>query len=162
MTKALEKNHTYLQKTIEMKFAIEGGYLVLAERLAKIRDEELFSPEYENFVAFLDEMNISEATASKMINIYQRFVVEYGISKDVIIAAGGWSTTAELLPHAKDRETTLKLIDKISGLLPGDRRRAMRELKTGIDMDSCKHEWDEIHIKQCKKCGERQKIHESK
>lgn len=161
MTTALEKHHTYLQKTIEMKFAIEGGYLVLAERLAKIRDEEMYLPEYENFVGFLDEMNISEATASKMINIYQRFVVEYEIPKDTIIAAGGWSTIAELLPHAKDKETALTLIDKVSGLMPGDKRRAMRELKTGIAMDTCKHIWDEIHLRQCKKCGERQKIYDN-
>ncbi len=160
MSKALERNHTYLAKTIEMKLAIEGGYLVLAQRLAKIREEELYSPEYDNFQGFLDEMNISEATASKMISIWSRLVVEYEIPKERLIEAGGWSQIAELLPYAKDKDTTIKLLDKIAGLQPGDARRAIREMKTGIEMDKCKHDWNEIHLKQCKKCGERQKIYE--
>lgn len=158
MSKALERNHTYLQKTIEMKLAIEGGYLVLAQRLAKIREEELYSPEYENFQGFLDEMNISEATASKMINIWLRLVVEYEIPKERLIEAGGWANLSEILPYAKTKEKALELIDKVTNLLPSDRRRVIRGLKTNIDLDKCNHDWYAIRV--CRKCQDRQKIHE--
>ena len=158
MTANLEKYHKYLEETIDLKKTVEGGYLALAERLSKIHSEEMYLPEYESWHQFLDEMDLSEATASKLINIWNRFVIEYGVPKRTLLAAGGWSHAAEILPYAKDKATAEKLLDKITGLMPGDKRRMIRELRTGIDPERCRHDWYTVRI--CSKCQSREKIYE--
>lgn len=162
MTKALEKNHPYLEKTIELKKTVEGGFLVLAERLAKIRDEQMYAPEYESFPEFLNEMDLSEATASKLINIWNRLVLEYGIPKERLLEAGSWSSVSEILPYVKDKKTAENLLDKMTGLLPSDKRKVIRELRTGINQDDCKHgDWNDVHFRECGKCGYREKIYDN-
>ena len=158
MTTNLEKHHDLLQKAIDMEKRITVDIYAQCALLAKIHDEEAYLPEYESWSAFLDELDISEATASKRINIHRRLVVEFGIKPKQLAAAGSWASIAEILPYAKDKKTAEELVERITPLMPGDKRRMIRELRTGLDPERCRHQWYTVKI--CSLCGERHKIYE--
>ncbi len=156
--KVATRNHNYCEQTISLKSGLEEGFFVLGERLAKIRDEELYQPSWDSFPEFLEEMKLSEATASKLINIHLQFVVKFGIDKQKLLEMGGWSDLSEILKLADSKEKTIEIIDELGPLLRADRRRALSEKKTGISMGECLHDWTTVHFKQCKKCQERKKV----
>lgn len=157
MNQELDINYGYCKETLTFKVKLEEGYLVLAERLKKIRDERLFAQGWEYFGDFLEEMHMSETTASKMINIYEKFVLEWKFSSEDLLQAGGWSSIAETLPIVKTREDAEDALLQAGTLTRGDLRKYVTEKKTGKPMDLCLHE-DSYNINICRSCGERRAI----
>lgn len=150
MPSQLQK-YNYCQETIAFKNRVEAGYLVLAKRLYKIKKERLWSENWEYFHQFLSEMNMAEATANKMVNIYQRFILEWQFTDAEVLAAGGWASVSELMPIIRTREDAEDALTQ-AAVLPT--RTALRqyvtEKKTGIPMADCEHEFFTVH--ECKKC----------
>lgn len=158
-TKALQKNLEYCEKTLTLKSALEEGFVALGERLGRIRDEELYKPQWSTFAEFLEEMKLSEATASKMISIYQKFVIGFGIAPEKIALAGGWNPAYEISTFAQTKKEAVEWLEKSSTLTRQDLRKELQERKSGIPMKECKHK-DTYTIKICRDCGEREKINE--
>lgn len=156
---AKEIDYQYCSKTLELKDMIERSYLVLGERLMKIRDGELFRGQWETFEAFVNDMKMSKATASKIINIYQRFVVEYGISPERILGAGGWSVVAEALPLIRTKSDAEGWLHSMEHLSRDDVRREIREKRTGISQIKCNHD-NSYTIKVCRDCGFKEAVHQ--
>jgi len=150
----VEKNHKYCEETIQLTWKIEGWFFEIGERLARIRDEELYKPGWESFPLFLEEMRMSESNASKLINIHQKLVVQFQIPKPKLLALGGMSDLADILPLATSKEAALALIDEMSPLMRSDRRLLLREKKTGNPAADCKHR-DTYKIEVCRDCGQR-------
>ncbi len=159
MKKELDKNYKYCEETIALKDNIEAGFLALAERLYKIRHEELYLPAWEDFDAFCEEMRLNPSTVSKLCNIHTRLVVEMEIPKSTLLSLGGYSDLSEVLVHAKDKKGTIALIEELAPLQRSDRRKLLTEKKTGIEIIDCKHKNYYI-IKICKDCGNREKVYE--
>lgn len=144
----------YCNDTLQLKFTIESSFLSLGERLMKIRDERLFEPQWETFGTYVSELKMSEPSASKLINIYRRFVLEYNIEPQKLLNAGGWSVVAEILPVVKTKAEAVEWIDKMEVLTKEDIRKEILEKKTGITQQNCPHK-DTYEIIVCRTCGER-------
>lgn len=154
------QDHKYCEDTLKLKDVIENSFLMLGERLKKIKDEDMFKPQWDSWDEYLEEMKMSQATASKLINIYSKFVLEYGISTDILLESGGWSTLAELLPYAKSKEDANELIHEAGILTRKDLRVKLNERKSGIAQEECLHEFYELRI--CRKCQLKEKIYDDR
>lgn len=92
-----ENNFKYCEETFKLKNNIELNFLLLAERLKKIQDEKLYQPNYDKFHDFLNEININNSVASRLISIYELFVEKYKFKHEELIEAGGWSKLSEIV-----------------------------------------------------------------
>jgi hypothetical protein len=150
----------YCNDVIDLKKQIEVTFLSLGERLEKIRDEKLYSPQWETFELFLMDADISPATASKLINIYQRFHKRLGFTVEQLAAAGGWSKLAPLLPVVTTREEGEDwILNRLPVLSRQDAEKEIAEFKTGISMADCEHHNSYI-IRVCRDCHDRIRIYE--
>lgn len=147
----------YCTETIALKKTIESGFIVLGERLCKIKEEELWNSQWSSFSEYLAEMNINESTASKMISVHQTYVVKYGLDEQLLIEAG-WDKlyqSRELLNKAKTKQDVLDIVNQITTLKRDDARALIREHRN----PHCPHDDTyEIHLRCCKTCGHREVI----
>ncbi|MDL5400733.1 hypothetical protein QSI00_24520, partial [Escherichia coli] len=68
------------------------SFLLLGERLKKIRDEKLYIPSFEAFWCFAEEeIKLSESTCSRLISVYEKFILEWNIDPADVVAIGGWN-----------------------------------------------------------------------
>ena len=144
-------SHKFLTDTIQLKSTIEESFLHLAERLHKIKTERLWETEYETLDLFLLQLDLSQATYSKLCSVYEHWVLKAGVKLEVL-AGSSWTSLYSSIPlletqDANDLADELKLITRQDIIEKG------RELKN----PNCKHEW--IEIKFCKTCGKKQKIY---
>jgi len=146
-------NYIFLENLTKLSQEIEAGYLDFAKGLQECRDQERYKPLHEDFSDFLEELKLSSGKASKLINIYQKFVIEYGIPKEELAQLGGWSVIAEVLPVVKDKKTALDWVEKAKLLRRGDLRKEVKEEKTGIPMGKCTHK-DTYMVEICRGCGD--------
>lgn len=146
-------------EVVELKKNIELAFLTLGEKLYKIRDEELYLSNWESFVDYLDEVKISPSVASRLITVYEKMVLEYELSTDLIANAGGWSNAYEILQISSGKTDAKKWLKESENRLPKDTKIALREARTGIKQDECKHE-DFYTIDICRKCGAKIRTYE--
>ncbi len=150
-----ELTTNYLQKTVDLKTTIEQSFLLLGERLKKIRDEGMFRPTYSFFYEWLEaEAKMKESMASRLISVYEKFIVNWGIDPTKVAEAGGWSDVYSIGTFAKTKEEAESWLERKKTLSSGDFRKEVTESKHG----KCEHEWVEVHLNQCTKCGDREKI----
>ncbi len=158
--KVAKVNFEYCTETLSLKNRLELSYLELAERLHKIQLNRMYEPNYDTFDDFLQEMKISFATASKLINIWVRFVIKFKIAPRMLADAGGWSVVAEILPYANSKTSAERWLRAAGSNTRSDLRKSLMEVKTGIDMSTCKHARVEIITYQkCNDCGDTQRIY---
>lgn len=147
-------NRKYLEETLVLKENLEKGFLHLGERLYRIKGEQLWKLDYGSYAEFLMQAKISEATASKLVAIYTKFVLEYEMSYDVL-APCSWSSLYQLLPLATSKEKAEELVDEAATLKRGDVEEKIRADKH----PDCRHK-DTFTIKVCRGCGLRTTEHE--
>ena len=143
--------YDFLQGTIALKNELEGGFLILAERLKKIRDERVWEGSYENFEDFLREIDISKSAASKLIGVFEKFVLMGGIKPEEL-AVRGWTNLSIFLPLIHSKEDAQEIYDKVSLLNRTDAIRTYQEMKSGVEMAHCSHT-NSYTIKVCRDCG---------
>ena len=143
-----------MEETLAMKKELEIHFLELGKRLSKIMIDRIFEPNFENFDEFLCEMKMGRATASKLINIYLKFVLEFKFKPKELAEAGGWSVIAEVLPIVKTREEADDWLNKMRTLNRADLRREIVEIQKGVSMAKCKHK-NSYLLRICNECGDR-------
>ena len=138
MTK--ETNIDFCEETITKKHLLEVGWIELCGRLKEIRDNGLYEGRWDTFEDFLQDpqMGLDKSSASKMITIHEKFIIEYKMSPARIANAGGWSKVAEILPAVKDKESAEKWIDEASSLSKSDLRKQVNEERHPESI-GCKH-----------------------
>lgn len=153
MTKiaAATTNHEFLESTIALRDEIEQGFLVLGERLKKIRDEQLYEPEYTDFEEFVAELRVSRSTAYKLIGVYEKFILIGGLDP-ATVAKQGWGNLCLFLGLIKNKADAQRIFDRISPLGRGDAAKELIEMKTGKPQADCKH-LDTYTISVCRECG---------
>lgn len=151
MTNVALANHEYLEATINLKDKIEEGFLVLAERLKKIKDEQLYVTEYGDFDSFVEELRISRSTAYKIIGVFEKFIL-LGELHPVDVARCGWGNLCLFLGHIQTKADARETFARISGLTRGDATRELVELRTGKPQSKCQH-LDTYEITCCRECG---------
>lgn len=161
MTKEIEKtNHAFCKETLHLKQHLEGTFIELGKRLMDIRDNQLYTPFWSSFDEFLMEMKLSKGTASKLISIYQVFVLQYKI-KPARLAAAGWSSLSEVLKVVKTKADAEKWVDTAGELHLRDLRDEVREKVTGVTERSCKHP-NKYTIEICPDCPFRHRVDSKK
>ena len=120
----------YLKDTLKLKNEIEGVFLQLGERLYNIRKDEIWKGAYNNYSEFLQEMGISEGHASKLVQIYARFVLEYGI-KQAILANIGIKKLYAIIPLCTNKNSLKSALEQIEGLSSADVERLSKDQQAG-------------------------------
>lgn len=156
------QNFDYCRQTISLKENIERTFIELGRRLYKIREEQLYEPYYSSFNEYCDELKLSQSTISKLVNIYKKFVLEYGFSPSRIMKAGGWGVVAETLPVIHSKKDAEFFLEKAETLTLADMRREVKERKLGIDQRTCTHDTDYYVLHICRRCGDRQTLKDSR
>lgn len=151
-------NNQYLEETLELKNDVERKFLELGQRLMKIRDEKLYLATHDSFVEFLWEAKLTESTASKMISIYNHFIVELGVDEQKVLDAGGWTTAYKLKDLASTKAEAESILDKASVWSPKDLDIYIKEKKSGIPQETCKH-LDTVDFRWCRTCGDKTKLY---
>lgn len=152
------KNYDFCKGVIALKDTLEQSFIELGARLRRVRDLELWRTSWSSWHEFCDELKMDETKASKLISIYEKFVIEFHFSKEEITAAGGWSNVYEFSTLCQSKEDAQEWLHKAKELLPADLRKEIREKKSGKSQITCNHDWQEVHIRQCRGCGLKEKI----
>lgn len=155
-------NFEFCRHTIALKENIERTFIELGRRLYKIREERLYEPFYDSFNVYCDELKLSQSTISKLVNIYKKFILEYGFSPTRLMKAGGWGVMAEALPVIHSKKDANDFLDKAETLTLRDMRKEVLEKKSGIDQRTCNHKDDFYVLKICRRCGDRQTMEDSR
>ena len=146
-------NHKFLQETISLKETIETGFLNLAERLYKIRQERIWEGEYDNLEEFLMELDITAPTCSKLCSIYEHWVLKGKVSLESL-AGNNWTSLYESIPLL-EKENPKELAEELKLLTRADAIEKTREFKKGT---CTRHDW--VVIKFCKVCGKKEKVYQ--
>ena len=135
----------YLKDTLKLKNDIEGAFIQLGERLYKIKKEELWMGTYNNFSEFLEDMGISDGHASKLVQVYARFVLEYGLER-LKLAQFGIRKLYAILPICTDKKGVIKALEDIKGLSSADVERTAKQKQIGA------HKHQDIKCVMCTVC----------
>lgn len=154
-------NFNYCQQALAFEKSLSTQFLTLGEYLFNIRENNLFSPQWDSFNEFCMEFrSLSQASISKLANIYKRFVLDYGISTDKLVGTGGWAALAEIIPLANTPESAEEWIEKATVLSRDDLRKEITERRTGRSMQHCDHP-NNYTVRICRECHDREKIADS-
>lgn len=154
------QNINFCNEMVQLRNQIETDFLKLGAGLLKIRDGRMFEPNYESFREFCEgEMKMSESKASKLINIYRVFVLEYKLSLKKV-AQVGWSNLSSVLPVIKDKSDAETWLDKAILLRQKDLAMEVKERQTGIEQKNCEHS-NAYLISVCPDCGDRWRVYEN-
>lgn len=154
-----KRNYLFCKETFELKENLEGNFMSLGERLSMIWKEALYLPNYDTFTDFLEDLKMSRATASKLIQIHEVLVMKYDFEPKEIADAGGWSSVSEVVPFATTKKEARMWLSRVKHNTRADLRRFIAEAKTGVKMDKCKHK-NFYKIKICEDCKVRIKEHD--
>lgn len=146
----------FCAETIGLKRTLESGFIVLGERLAKIKKEELWRSQWDNFAAFLQEMDINEATASRLITVYTTYIEQYEMKQEEL-SGHSWYNLYQLrkvIPKDATPVDVKKLVLSAGNLQRRDIEQMIREEEHG----ECTHDWFVVHFRQCKHCGTREAV----
>lgn len=153
--------HEYCQETLRLKKNAETLFLAIGERLHQIRMRELYKPFWSSFEEYCMEFKWEGSTASRLINIYKKFVLEYHIAPAELVATGGWTVLAEVLPVVKNKEDAVKWVRATQELSRADVRREIATAKRALPEDlRCRHpESKATYIRICE-CGCKEQIYD--
>ena len=148
-------NHKYLQETVALKSEIETGFLNLAERLYKIRQERIWEGEYDNLEEFLTELDITQSTCSKLCSIYEHWVLKGKISLEVL-AGVSWTNLYSSIPRLES-ESHKDVLEDAKLLTRQDIIEKGREIKH----PNCSHKTT-YKLEICRDCGKSWKVYDDK
>jgi len=151
------KRHQICEKAIELKKDIEFRFIELGALLYQIREERHYEAGWSSWEEYAMELKMRTSTISRLISIYEEFVLRFKIPHAELASAGGWSVLAEILPDINETTTKQEItswLGEASQLARPDLRRAITERRRGVDMAKCAHK-DTYTIKICRTCGEK-------
>ena len=134
---------TILEETAQYFSTARVNLIAGAANLHKIREEELWKSEYESFSEYLEDIQVSQGMASKLISTYQFYVLENNITQAKLVG----------IDHEK-LYLALKLPGTAEKKLTSAMTLSRQELRQEVadPNDECPH--DET-IKICASCHKR-------
>lgn len=131
-----------------MKGKIESSFVQLGQMLYEIKSERHYESGWESWGEFLMDMRISQGMASKLMSIYETFVLQYKIKPALIAEAGGWTVVYDLLPLAKDKESAEQWIKDAANMTRSDVKKQAFSARKKKEPKECEH----TYCKMCSKC----------
>lgn len=159
----LEIQHKdYCDDTLEMEQGARLVYLILGERLRKIRENRMYEPAWSSWHEYCMEFkDLSTGSISKIIAVYERFILELGYKPLELAKAGGWTKLYEISKRVTNREDAAKWLDIAETCSRKDLNDYLIEDKVGVIMSECHHE-DTYVIRVCRECGNKEEVFENK
>ena len=148
----------FCDETITLKKTLESGFLVLGERLARIKRENLWQGQWSNFGEFCREMDLNESTASRLVTVYQTYTEKYGINQDELFGKS-WYSLYEIrkaIPPQATKKEVQEIVASTATLNRKELKALLREQEHGV----CEHSWKEVKFRQCTICGQLERIYE--
>jgi len=127
---------------------IERSFLSMGERLWFIREKMLYRHDYASFLDFVKELNIGNSMASKLMRIYEVFVVKFKFPQPVL-AVLPWTSLYELSRLVRNKEEAEEMLGEMPFLKAAELRMRVYELQSG---HPCDHDLYEISFRMCHKC----------
>lgn len=153
------QQHTYCEKAISLKNDLETGFIVLAEHLYNIHENNLWEASYGSWIEFTWELKMSPNHINTLMRIYRTLIIGYGLKAENVITAGGWSVVAEILPVITSKQDAVKWILKAQQLTREDLRKEVKEAKTGLPMAQCQHAHAVTYTMcDCPDCGDKWRV----
>jgi len=155
-----ENRHGFCLKAIELKKEIESRFVDLGGFLYEIRERRHYEAGWSSWEEYTMELKMSTSMISRLIRIYETFVLKYQFAPEQIASAGGWTTVAVLLPEIKENTPKNDVsiwLEEMVGLTREHAKQAIIERKGGIQIAECEHK-ETYTLKICKSCGEKWKI----
>lgn len=146
-------NSSFLEETKKLRLHIEGAFLVLGEKLYKIKSEKMWEGVYDSYEDFLKDIDLTPGNASKLRQIYEKLMLEQGFQPSEI-AKIGQRKLYSILPLCTDKKTTQGVLQDISGLHSKDVDKLVSAKKAGEH----EHEW--IEYRMCEVCKESHRIYD--
>lgn len=146
-------SYKYCTETIELVTRLEEGFLLLGERLKKIRDNKLYLPVQDTFYDFLVECRMTESKASKVISVYEKFIEEYKFKPEQLTQIG-WSLLYESIGLINNKKEAKEIVHELANRQDKDGRVYLLELKRGVSQDTCEHANTYI-MYVCRDCGKK-------
>src|SRR6185436_15469067 len=89
--------HKYCEKALMLEEAGRAMYLTLGEMLYNIRNDRLYEPYWGSWQEYCMEFkDLSGASISKLITVYEVFVLKFGFKVEELAKAGGWTKLYQL------------------------------------------------------------------
>ena len=151
----------FLDETARIKEKLEIAFLDLGSRLYKISSERMWEAKgLANFEDYLMEIKLSPATASKLISIYETFVIKFDFKTERLAEAGGWSNLYVL--SRLDLKTKKEADDWIEKTINWSRQDLEQEVKERLGKvdPKCSHP-NTYLLRICKDCNFKIKVYES-
>lgn len=126
--KLAKNNFEFCQATIALKSNLEQNFIELAGRLKKIQDERMYEPNFDTFTDFLKEINIQGSVATRLIQIYDLFILQFKFPVKQLVEAGGWTKLSEIRAVCKTKKDAVKWM-KVALTNPKQAVREMVELE---------------------------------
>ena len=145
----------YCDTTLELEEGARTVYLMLAERLHNIREDKLYEPYWSTWHEYTMEFkDLSPASISKMITVYDVFIKQYGFTPKELVKAGGWTKLYQMMKRINSKQDAIDWIEKAEINSRQDLEKLLVEEKTGVSMHECKHP-SVVTITICEDCGEK-------
>lgn len=153
-----KKKHEYCNKAIKLEQDARFLYLALGEMLYNIRKDTLYEPFWTSWAEFCMEFkDLSQSSISKLIAIYEMFILKYGYKPETLSKAGGWTKLYALTHCIKSKAEAKHWLTLAETYSKSDLDKFLVEAKTGLKMSSCKHP-DTYMIEICKDCKEKWEV----
>ena len=136
----------FLRETLDLVKRIETNFLELGGRLYEIREKNVWRASYEAWDDFLVASRLSKSTASKLISVFEAYVVEGGVSQETLEGVP-YSLLYEAIPLIENHGVPMT-VAKVKLLTRSEIKEEVREEKHG----DCQHT-ETIHI--CAACHKR-------
>lgn len=155
------QKHNVCKSALLLKQDIEHSFLHLGEMLHQIKTDSLFLAGWSSWEEYEMELKMSSATISKLIRIYEVFVLKYKFKSLQLAEVGGWSVVAEILPVVSET-TSKQRVEELLGLCAEqnrtDLRKSVKEEQRG---SPCKHlHRHKLILSICDNCGDKERLYE--
>lgn len=148
-----EESYEFCEDTKKLARGLKTGFILLAERLHRISKQKLYKPTYEHFYEYCDEIEMREDTASRLVNIYETFVLQHKMPIEEIKEVD-YSKLYIIKKVADTKETARHWVEEAKVLTYRDLKKRVAEFTTGVDQMTCSH-GNTYLVRCCRECGEK-------
>lgn len=156
-----DENKKYCDSTLELEKGARMVYLMLGERMYTIREQRLYEPFWDTWTEYCMEFkDLSTSAISKIISVYEVFILEYKFTPEELANSGGWTKLYDILKHVHSKKDALKWLEMAETHSRQDLGKFLIEEETGVSMHECKHTKTYV-VRICEDCGERTEVFET-
>jgi hypothetical protein len=149
----LSKN--ILEETKELFNSLSEGFLVLGENLFSIFTKELWKGKYDSYEEYIEWVGISPATASKLRQVYQHYVLDKGYDNYADLSLIPWTSLYENISIATSKRW---IEEKVALAKEGQLRGSnlKEEKRIALKGECERHNFYTLKI--CKNCNYKIKV----